>query len=72
MIESKEDKPTGQEEKKMTTGYQIYMKNDGENTFTPAGLNNWFWKEEDAIARKKELDHTWNKYGIEYIIVKLG
>lgn len=56
----------------MTTGYQIYKKHDGENTFTPAGANNWFWKEEDAIARKESLYNTWNKYGIEYIIVKLG
>lgn len=56
----------------MTTGFQIYMKRNGENTFTEARLNNWFWKEEDAIARCKELNDTWNKHGYEYIIVKLG
>lgn len=56
----------------MKTGYQIYVKSNGENTFVEAGLNNWFWKEEDAIARCKALNDTWNKYGTEYIIVKLG
>lgn len=56
----------------MKTGYQIYVKHEGENTFTSAGLINWFWNEEDAIARCKSLSDTWNKYGNEYIVVKLG
>lgn len=57
---------------KMKTGYQIYCKRNGENTFHECGLNNWFWNEEDAIAKLEALERTWKKYGNEYIIVKLG
>ena len=56
----------------MKTGYQIYLKRNGENTFRECGLNNWFWKEEDAVARLEALQRTWEKFGNEYIIVKLG
>ena len=56
----------------MKTGYQIYCKRNGENTFHECGLNNWFWNEDDAMAKLEALERTWKKYGDEYIIVKLG
>ena len=56
----------------MKTGYQIYKKHEYESAFSSAGDINWFWKEEDAIARCKALNDTWNEYGIKYIVVKLG
>lgn len=57
----------------MTTGYQIYLKRPDENTYHECGLNNWFWKEEDAIERCKILNRDWKKVNPEYdyIIVKL-
>lgn len=54
----------------MTTGYQIYKKAPRDECFINAGLINWFSSLEDAEARKAELEATWNKYGIEYIIIK--
>lgn len=57
----------------MTTGYQIYMKRKNESCFHEAGLNNWFWKEEDAIERCAKLTDSWKHInGNEYIVVKLG
>lgn len=56
----------------MKTGYQIYLKKNGEATFKACGLNNWFWNEDDAIAKCEALRKTWGKYGDEYIVVKLG
>ena len=56
----------------MKTGYQIYVKRDGENTFTACSLYNWFASEQDAIKRLGDLKRTWEKYGNEYIVVKLG
>ena len=55
----------------MKTGYQIYVKLKGENAFTSRGLINCFLNEEEAIAKCKSLNDTWNKYGHEYIVVKL-
>lgn len=56
----------------MKTGYQIYVKRNGENTYQECGLNNWYWKEEEALEKLEALNRTWRKYGNEYIIVKLG
>lgn len=56
----------------MKTGFQIYMKRSSENTFVEAGLNNWFSKEEDAIARCEVLNNSWKDFGYEYVVVKLG
>ena len=56
----------------MTTGYQIYMKRKNEKCFHECGLNNWFWKEEDAIERCAKLNDTWKDFGNEYIVVKLA
>lgn len=61
---------------KMSTGYQIYVKGfkmDGSDElskrFKNGGLLNWFPTEQEAIARKKDLENTWSKKGVEYKIV---
>ena len=40
--------------------------------FRNAGLNNWFWNEQDAIDRLNKLVDSWKDFGFEYKIVKLG
>ena len=61
----------------MKTGYQIYVKSINKNgtrskKFRNAGLNNWFWNEQDAIDRLNKLVNSWKDFGFEYKIVKLG
>ena len=56
----------------MTSGYQIYIKRKYEKSFHELGINNWFWKEEDAIERCEKLNDTGKDFGHEYIVVKLG
>ena len=55
----------------MKTGYQIYCRRNGESTFHECGLNNWFWKEEEAIARCETLNRDWQGIS-EYIIIHIG
>lgn len=54
----------------MTTGYQIYKKSKENNFFETAGFINWFSNLKEAEDRKAKLEATWNKYGVEYTIIK--
>lgn len=55
----------------MTTGYQIYKYSPKfDECFVDAGLINWFSTLAEAEERKSKLDATWNKHGVQYVIVK--
>ena len=57
----------------MTTGWQIYKYYPGrDECFVHAGLHNWFWNFEDAVARKESLERAWSRHGIQYVIVRCG
>ena len=55
----------------MTTGFQIYYFDSRyDQGFVNAGINNWFSTFEEALNRKQELERTWSKRGVQYIIVQ--
>lgn len=55
----------------MTTGFQIYhFDSRYDQGFVNAGLHNWFSTFEEALSRKQELERTWSKRGVQYIIVQ--
>lgn len=54
----------------MTSGYQIFKFDERfDRGFVSAGGINWFMTIDEAKARKKSLEDTWSKYGVQYIIV---
>lgn len=62
----------------MNGKFQLYSKKSNENTYYPVkpepgviGYTVWFLKEENAIAKCKELNEVFKSEGYEFIVVKV-